>query len=76
MDRELERLESLGVIESVAQSRVGKVTLSLSTVVLNSWGLVGNRMALWMILCFKNQLCNRLYPEKPAGMHWLGCNDG
>ena len=23
----------------------------------------------------KNQPCNRLYPKKPAGMHWLGYND-
>ena len=23
----------------------------------------------------KNQPCNRFYLEKPAGMHWLGCND-
>ena len=22
------------------------------------------------ISCFKNQPCNRLYPKKPAGMHW------
>ena len=22
------------------------------------------------ILRFKNQPCNRLYPKKPAGMHW------
>ena len=24
---------------------------------------------------FNNQPCNKLYPEKPAGMHWLGYND-
>ena len=24
---------------------------------------------------FKNQPCNRLYPKKPDGMHWLGYND-
>ena len=23
----------------------------------------------------KNQPCNRFYPKKPAGMHWLGYND-
>ena len=22
-----------------------------------------------------NQLCNRLYPKKPTGIHWLGYND-
>ena len=26
------------------------------------------------ILHLKNQPCNRLYPKKPAGMHWLGYN--
>ena len=49
--------------------------LSLSTIVLNSrdWSEI-----VWLpeILCFnKNQPCNRLYPKKPAGMHWLGYND-
>ena len=24
---------------------------------------------------FKKQPCNRLYPKKTTGMHWLGCND-
>ena len=24
---------------------------------------------------FINQLCNKLYPKKPARMHWLGYND-
>ena len=23
----------------------------------------------------QNQPCNRLYPKKPTGMHWLGYND-
>ena len=23
----------------------------------------------------QNQPCNKLYPKKPAGMHWLGYND-
>ena len=23
----------------------------------------------------ENQPCNKLYPKKPAGMHWLGYND-
>ena len=27
------------------------------------------------ISLFKNQPCNRLYPKKPAGTHWLGNND-
>ena len=29
---------------------------------------------IWLpeILHFKIQLCNRLYPKKPTGMHWLG----
>ena len=22
-----------------------------------------------------NQPCNKLYPKKPAGIHWLGYND-
>ena len=26
-------------------------------------------------LHFKNQPCNRFYPKKPTGMHWLGRND-
>ena len=43
-------------------------------VVLNSrdWSEI-----LWFpeILRFKNQPCNRLYPKKPTGMHWLGYND-
>ena len=32
---------------------------------------------VWLprISCFKNQPCNRLYPKKSAGMHWLGYND-
>ena len=25
--------------------------------------------------CTLNQSCNRLYPKKPAGTHWLGYND-
>ena len=49
-------------------------TVSLSTKVLNSrdWSEI-----VWLleILRFKNQPCNRLYPKKPAGMHWLGYND-
>ena len=48
--------------------------LSLSTIVLNSrdWSEI-----VWLpkILHFKNQPCNRLYPKKPAGIHWLGYND-
>ena len=24
---------------------------------------------------FSNQHCNKLYPKKPAGMHWLSYND-
>ena len=47
---------------------------SLSTVVLNSrdWLEI-----VWLmeILCFIKQPCNRLYPKKPTGMHWLGYND-
>ena len=43
-------------------------------VVLNSrdWSEI-----IWLleISHFKNQPCNRLYPKKPAGMHWLGYND-
>ena len=32
---------------------------------------------VWLpeISCFKNQSCNKLYPKKPTGMHWLGYND-
>ena len=26
-------------------------------------------------LMLQNQPCNKLYPKKPAGMHWLGYND-
>ena len=48
--------------------------ISLSMVVLNSrdWSEI-----VWVPenLCFKNQPCNRFYPKKPTGMHWLGCND-
>ena len=48
--------------------------LSLSTIVLNSrdWSEIA-----WLpeISCFKNQPCNRFYPKKPAGMHWLGYYD-
>ena len=32
-------------------------------------------MASGKFLHFKNQPCNRLYPIKPAEMHWLGYND-
>ena len=43
-------------------------------VVLNSedWSEI-----VWLpeILCFKNQPCNKFYPKKPTGMHWLGYND-
>ena len=36
---------------------------------------IGRKLyGFWKISCFKNQLCNILYPKKP-GMHWLGCND-
>ena len=48
--------------------------ISLSTIVLNSrdWSEI-----VWLpkILHFNNQPCNRLYPKKPAGIHWLGYND-
>ena len=48
--------------------------ISLSTVVLNSrdWSEI-----TWLleILCFKNQSCNKFYPKKPSGIHWLGYND-
>ena len=50
------------------------IVIPLSTIVLNSrdWSEI-----VWLpeILCSKNQPCNRLYPKKPAGMHWLGYND-
>ena len=43
-------------------------------IVLNSrdWSEI-----VWLpeISHFKNQPCNRLYPKKPAGMHWLCYND-
>ena len=46
----------------------------ISTKVLSSrdWSEI-----VWLseILRFKNQPCNRLYPKKTAGMHWLGYND-
>ena len=32
-------------------------------------------MASQKISRFKNQPCNKLYPKKPAEMHWLGYND-
>ena len=40
--------------------------ISLSTVVFNSRKLY----SFGKISRFKNQPCNRLYPKKPAGMHW------
>ena len=49
------------------------VVISLSTIVLNrDWSEI-----VWLpeISCFNNQPCNRLYLEKPAGIHWLGYND-
>ena len=48
--------------------------ISLSMVVLNSkdWS---ETVQLPEILHFKNQPCNRIYPKKPTGMHWLGYND-
>ena len=49
--------------------------LSLSTVVLNSrdWSEI-----IWLPRNshFKINLPIGLYPKKPAGMHWLGRNDG
>ena len=43
-------------------------------IVLNSrdWSEI-----VWLseISHFKNQPCKRLYPKKPAGMHWLGYNN-
>ena len=46
----------------------------LSTIVLNSRDC---SEIVWLpkISCFKNQPCNRLYPKKPARIHWLGYND-
>ena len=48
--------------------------ISLSTIVLNSrdWSEI-----VWLpkISRFINQPCNRLYPKKPTGIHWLGYND-
>ena len=46
--------------------------ISLSTIVLNSRSEI-----VWFpkISRFKNQPCNRLYPKKTAGIHWLGYND-
>ena len=50
------------------------IYVSSSTVVLNGrdWSEI-----VWLleILCFENQPCNKLYPKKPTGMHWLGYND-
>ena len=50
------------------------ITLSLSTVVLNSrdWSEI-----IWLPRNshFKINLPIGLYPKKPAGMHWLGRND-
>ena len=44
--------------------------LSLSTVVLNSIGIGRKLYGFGKVLRFKNQPCNRVYPKKPAGMHW------
>ena len=59
---------------SIVYSIVFRGLLSLSMIVLNSrdWSEI-----VWLpeISRFKNQLCNKLYPKKPAGMHWLGYND-
>ena len=51
-----------------------KSYVSSIMVVLNS---KDRSKIVWLpeILCFKNQPCNKLYPKKPAGMHWLGYND-
>ena len=50
------------------------INVSLSMIVLNSrdWSEI-----IWLleISCLKNQPCNRLYPKKPTGIHWLGYND-
>ena len=50
------------------------IYISLSTIVLNSrdWSEI-----VWLpkISRFNNQPSNRLYPKKPAGIHWLGYND-
>ena len=41
------------------------------------WSVHLSLSTVWLqeILHFKNQPCNRLYLEKPTGMHWLGYND-
>ena len=57
----------------LAPIRLLKLNSALSTIVRNSgdWSEI-----IWLpkFLHFKNQPCNRLYPKKPAGMHWLGYN--
>ena len=44
--------------------------LSLSTVVLLIVGIGKKLYGFRKISRFKNQHFNRLYPKKPAGMHW------
>ena len=47
-----------------------KPYVSLSTIVLNSRDWYGFRKILRFQNLVQNQPCNRLYPKKPAGMHW------
>ena len=79
-DRIIHRCLALTAVATVGPShhevptvQIG-IKISLSTIVLNSrdWSEI-----VWIleILRFKNQPYNRLYPKKPAGMHWLGYND-
>ena len=46
---------------------IAHMHLSLSTILIE---------IVWLpkISCFKNQPCNKLYPKKPAVIHWLSYN--
>ena len=53
----------------IARLSIYACRVSLSMVVLIV-GIDGKLYGFRKILRFKNQPCNRLYPKKPAGMHW------
>ena len=62
--------KQLGNFSASEISTLRNSSISLSTVVLNSRDWYRKLYDFGKISHFKNQPCNRLYPKKPAGMHW------
>ena len=60
------------IIGNGTNHKTANITVSLSTLVLNSrdWLEI-----VWLPEISRFKINHKLYPKKPAGMHWLGYND-